>query len=222
MGNRSCHGQVSMTGNNKFSESHKFKFMGSVFWDSTGAIHIYFLPYGITINPEYYNNLHEIIWWKSWETKIILLYDDAHPHMGIWQRKHWQQWARKSWTTLLTALTWMPVIFICLCQWRCTQEGRNFKLMTNSARCPELATQWRISSMLLTSVTCKDDAKPMLCQGRISWKGASLVVRACIVSWLKKTCSTQPSTTLMEGNLHARCSGISWMKRNFHLTMHKT
>jgi hypothetical protein len=69
-----------MIGNNKLSESHEFKtqlsaskFMRSVFWDSKGANHIYFLPYGITINAQYYNNslhndVHQMIWWKSWET----------------------------------------------------------------------------------------------------------------------------------------------------------
>jgi hypothetical protein len=45
----------------------------SVFWDSKGAIHTDFLPYGVTINAQYYNNLlhndvHQVIWWKSWET----------------------------------------------------------------------------------------------------------------------------------------------------------
>lgn len=80
MGKRFCHGLVSMIGTVSFLQSAG-KFMGSVFWDSKGEIRIDFLPYGVTINAQYYNNLlhndvHQVIWWETGKpSKIVLLYD---------------------------------------------------------------------------------------------------------------------------------------------------
>jgi hypothetical protein len=56
--------------------------MASVFWDSE-VIHVNFLPHGITINAQYYNNLlcndvHQVTWKKRFGklSKIILLHDN--------------------------------------------------------------------------------------------------------------------------------------------------
>lgn len=47
----------------------------------------------------------------------------------VWLRRHWQQSAEKSFTTLLTAPTWFTVIFICLGQWSFALGGQ--KLQTD-------------------------------------------------------------------------------------------
>jgi hypothetical protein len=59
-------------------------------WDSEEVIHVVFLPHGVTINTQYYSNLlcsdvHQAIQKKrpgKLLKKIILLHDNAHPHMA--------------------------------------------------------------------------------------------------------------------------------------------
>jgi hypothetical protein len=33
------------------------KIMASMFWDTERVSHVYFLPHGVTVNGQYYNNL---------------------------------------------------------------------------------------------------------------------------------------------------------------------
>jgi hypothetical protein len=61
-----------------------------VFWDSEGVIHVDFLSHGVTINAQYYSNLLcndvcQVIQKKKpgkLSKKIILLHDNARPHMA--------------------------------------------------------------------------------------------------------------------------------------------
>jgi hypothetical protein len=78
-----------------------------VFWDSEGVIHVDFLPHGATINAQCYSNLlwndvHQVFQKKPGKLskKINLLDDSACPQIS-----RYHQWAGKSWSTLLTALT---------------------------------------------------------------------------------------------------------------------
>jgi small-conductance mechanosensitive channel len=42
---------------NDSSHSCQLAISWQAFWDLEGRIHIYFLPYGVKINAQYYNNL---------------------------------------------------------------------------------------------------------------------------------------------------------------------
>jgi hypothetical protein len=74
--------------------------------------HVYFLPHGVTVNGQYYNNLLTMLCGKwFWRKDLRNCQRSSYcltilVHIWqIWQRWHWQQWAGKSRTTLLGAQT---------------------------------------------------------------------------------------------------------------------
>jgi hypothetical protein len=96
--------------------------MSGVSWDSEGVIHVDFLPHDVTINAQYCSNLlrndvHQAITKKRpglLSKKIMLLYDNPRPHTANLTKttvitEDWEIMKH-----LLTALTYSPVILVCL------------------------------------------------------------------------------------------------------------